>query len=89
VSLPQISIAAPRINMLAPIVIMIKRIGLASFSGLIANRSNVIPATVAISIDKTIAGKRGKPQKTRKNTVNIPPSITNSPCAKLMIPVAL
>ena len=78
-SFPQISMAAPRIKMLAPIVIIIRLSGFAFFNGLMARRSKQIPAIVEIIIARTIAGTSGIAKTFRKKMVNIPPSITNSP----------
>ena len=89
VSFPQMSMTNPRIRMLPPMVMMTIPSGVADLSGRIASRSKRAPTAVATRIAQKMAKGRGSLTVVRKKNDNIPPSITNSPWAKLMILVEL
>ena len=76
--------ARPLRKIEAPIVIMIKATGLAPRAGSIAKRCRANPVAVVTMIAMSAANGTGTPASVRK-TVVIPPSMTNSPWAKLMI----
>ena len=67
VSFPQMSIAAPRIKILAPIVIIIRLSGFAFCRGLIARRSKQTPTIVEIATARTIAGMIDSFKTVKKN----------------------
>jgi len=67
----QMSMATPRIRMLAPIVMMTRFRGVAFLRGLIAKRSKVIPTAVAAAMARIAAGISGIFMKVRKKRVNI------------------
>jgi len=75
--------------MLPPMVMMTRPRGVADLRGLMASRSNTMPTTVVRRMAPGIAAAKGRPAAPRSDRVNIPPSMTNSPWAKLMMPVAL
>ena len=89
VSLSQTSMAMPLIRILPPMVIMTSSKGDGFLRGRIARRSNEIPMIVDDATARIIAIGNGSFTAFRKKSVNIPPSITNSPWAKLMISVEL
>jgi hypothetical protein len=69
-------------------VIMISTTGLASPAGSMAKRWSSKPTITVATIARSAASGSGTPAAAR-NTVVMPPSMTNSPCAKLMTSEAL
>ena len=72
----------------APMVMMIRLTTSALPAGSTANFSIAMPTRPTTTTAMTIAGTTGTPPATRK-TVDMPPSMMNSPCAKLITPLAL
>ena len=89
VSLPQSSMAPPRMRMLTPMVMMTRLMAGQSRTGRMARRSTSAPSSVVPATARTMASGSGRPRARMQNTLIMPPSITNSPWAKLMMPVAL
>ncbi len=89
VSLPQTIMARPRMKILPPIVMMTSPRGDGFFNGLMASRSKITPTTVVTRTARSIAAGSGILTTEKKNQESIPPSMTNSPCAKFMFPVEL
>jgi uncharacterized lipoprotein YbaY len=69
-------------------VMITRMIGSASLRGLIARRSNKAPTAVVTTTAKIIAKGRESSRVIWNNKVSIPPSITNSPWAKLITSMA-
>ncbi len=88
-SFPHRSIATALMNMETPMVIMMRFITEAFLTGLMASLSMRKPTKVAISRARAMHRPRGRPVHRLTKTLSIPPSMTNSPWAKLIIPVAL
>ena len=80
--------ATPRRKIEAPMVIMISATGLEPRAGSIASRCSASPMPVVSATAISAAIGSGTPA-TDRNTVVMPPSITNSPWAKLMMSEAL
>ncbi len=72
----------------APIVMMMSVMTDAWRAGSTAARSSTRPTATAIATAATIASGSGRPAAPR-NTVAMPPSMTNSPWAKLITWLAL
>ncbi len=85
---PHNSLAPPFRTREAPMVAMISVIIEAAGKGRIVSRSTASPTIVTATTATTAATARGKPNSVRA-TAPIPPSITSSPWAKLITPVAL
>jgi len=73
----------------SPMVMMISWMTLALRTGRMVKRSISPPTMTVARTAAAIASGSGRLQAVRKNTLNIPPSMTNSPWAKLMMPVVL
>ena len=86
--LPSQTWMAPRITSEAPIVTMISVTVSAPLIGSIASFSTSKPTPAGIRIARTSAAGRGRPVPV-KYTASIPPSMMNSPWAKLMTLLAL
>jgi len=80
--------AAPRRKIEAPMVIMIRATALAPRAGSMAQRWSASPIAAVRTTARSAASGIGTPAAVR-NTVDMPPSITNSPWAKLMTSDAL
>ena len=80
--------AMPRRKIDAPMVMMINVTADAPRAGSIARRCRRSPTAVATTIASSAARGIGTPAAAAKN-VTMPPSMTNSPCAKLMTSEAL
>ena len=80
--------ARPRRNTDAPIVMMIKATTDAPRAGSIAKRWISSPMTVVAITARMAAAASGSPSDVRNHVV-MPPSITNSPCAKFTTSDAL
>jgi hypothetical protein len=89
VSLPQANIAPPLSNIDPAMVMIIKLRTEGIFRGWIHSLSKAVPISVTASTAIGKATHIGKFKGPTSDTINIPPSITNSPCAKLMILVEL
>jgi hypothetical protein len=79
----QITWAAPRRKIEAPIVMMIRVTTEAPRAVSTANLSSAMPTRVAATIASPIATGMGSPAATSE-TVAMPPIMTNSPWAKLI-----
>ena len=74
---------APRRKIEAPMVMMIRVTTEPSRAGSMASFSSSKPTNTVMATAQGIAKYNGRPASSRK-TVDMPPSITNSPWAKLM-----
>ncbi len=88
VPLPKITAVRPRITREAPMVMMIRVTVSAPFTGSMASFSISTPTTAGTRMASTRAAGRGRPDCT-KNTASMPPSMMNSPWAKLITLLAL
>ena len=88
VPLPRKTAVRPRITSDVPMVMMIRVTVSAPFTGSMASFSTTMPTMAGISVASTRATGRGRPDWV-KNTASMPPSMMNSPCAKLITLLAL
>ena len=86
--LPNQTWIKPRMTSDTPIVMMISGTGSAVFTGSIASLSTATPTAAGSKIANNSANGRGIPAL-RKNTASMPPSMMNSPWAKLITLLAL
>ena len=70
-----------------PMVTMMMRSGLSPAIGRTARSSKTAPMAAVAAIAATAATGSGSPSSV-KDTPSMPPSMKNSPCAKLIAPVA-
>ena len=87
-SLPHSSIAEPLRKIDPPMVMMMRLVSDTFLSGASVSRSSSKPTSVTMSTDPAKAARSGMPVPTSATAV-IPPSMTNSPCAKLIASVAV
>ncbi len=87
-SFPQPNMASPFIKMETPMVMMMRMSGEAVRAGRMVSLSVRIPARVAPTRAATATTGKGQPRP-ESQAVNMAPSMTNSPWAKLITPVAL
>jgi hypothetical protein len=85
---PSVTSTRPRRIIDTPMVMMMMLTTSALRAGAMARRSTMRPIRPTISTPIRIASGRGRPAVVR-NTAAMPPSMMNSPCAKLMTPEAL
>jgi len=71
-----------------PMVMITRLMAGAPATGRMVRRSMTAPTTVVARAARTTARPTGRP-RCAKDTANMPPSMTNSPWAKLMRPVVL
>ena len=88
VPLPKITAVRPRMTREAPMVMMISVTVSAPFTGSIASFSISTPTMAGIRMASSSATGSGSPA-CMKNTASMPPSMMNSPWAKLMTLLAL
>jgi len=70
-------------------VTMIMATTVALLASPVTTRSNTSPVTTATPIATTTASGRPTSSRVSRNTLAIPPIMTNSPCAKLITRLAL
>ena len=84
-STPQSSPTMPRMKMAAPMVMMMRLTTEALLAGRMASVYRSAPIAVEMSIERGMEQYIGIPTESRSMKEIMPPSMTNSPCAKLMI----